>query len=66
MFKMIMNEIRMRRELKAEIRQLIEVTARNCETDEIEVFTFDKIAYGNWMMGNDMCGDYVVIATKRV
>lgn len=66
MFKMIMNEIRIRRELKANMRQLIEVTARNCETDEIEVFTLDKVAYANWMMSNEMCGDYDVIATKRV
>jgi len=66
MFKMIINAINSRRNLKAEMNETIEVTARNYDTNEVETFTLDKIAYRNWMMGNDMCEDYEVLNTRKV
>ena len=40
---------------------IITVIARELDTDTIETFRFDSIAYGNWMMANDVIQDYEII-----
>ncbi len=43
-----------------------EIIARDTETEEIETITLDNIAFNNWMIGNDCCGDYEVLSVRKI